>query len=112
MLAGEPIGTPSRALEALKASPDWTAMKKVDFTLVYDYAVLGDGAIPREVAKAIVIPTLVMNGEGSMALMKATAGQIAELVPHEERKILRGQTHVAKAEVVAPVLIEVFGRRR
>jgi pimeloyl-ACP methyl ester carboxylesterase len=106
------IGTPPRALEALKASPDWTAMKKVDFTLVYDYAVLGDGAIPREVAKAIAIPTLVMNGEGSMAFMQATADQIAELVPHAERKILKGQAHAAKAEVVAPVLIEFFGRKR
>ena len=59
------IGTPRKVLEGMKRSPAWDAMKKIDHTLVYDYDVLGDGQVPEGVAKAIAVPTLVMNGEKS-----------------------------------------------
>lgn len=105
-LAG--IGMPGPAIDALKGSPDWPAIKKLDFTLVYDYAVLGDGTVPREIAKAITVPLLVMNGENTLPFMQAAADQIAASTAHAQRKTLKGQTHQAKAEVVAPVLIDFF----
>lgn len=102
------IGTPPQALEGMKQSPEWEAIKKIDFTLAYDFDVLGEGAVPEDVAKAITIPTLVMDGEKTMPFMHPTADRIARLIPNAQRKTLAGQTHQASAAVVAPVLIDFF----
>jgi pimeloyl-ACP methyl ester carboxylesterase len=102
------IGTPPHVLEDMKRSPDWERIKKVDFTLAYDYAVLGNGTVP-DTAKLITIPTLVMDGEKSIAFLHPTADRIAELIPNAQRKTIKGQTHQAAPEAVAPLLIEFFG---
>lgn len=102
------IGTPPDALKAMKRSPEWDAIRKIDFTLVYDYAVLGDGDVPEEIVKTIRVPTLVMNGGKSMDFMGAAADRIAALVPQSRRKTLEGQAHQAEADVMVPVLVEFF----
>jgi len=102
------IGTPPDVLEKIKNSPQWEVMKKIDFTLAYDYAVLGDGTVPQAVAKSVTVPTLVLDGEKTMEFMHATADLVAKLIPVAERKTLKGQTHQAAPEVAAPVLIEFF----
>lgn len=101
------IGTPPEALEEMKSSPRWEAMKKIDFTLVYDYAVLGDGQVP-DAIEQIRVPTLVMNGEKSLPFMGATADHIAELIPNAQRKTLKGQAHQAAPDVMAPLLVAFF----
>lgn len=106
------IGLPPAALEKMKASPQWETIKRIDFTLAYDYAILGDGAVPEAIAQAIAAPTLVLDGEKSMEFMHATADRVAQLVPGAERKTLKGQTHQAAPEVVGPVLSEFFQRDR
>jgi pimeloyl-ACP methyl ester carboxylesterase len=102
------IGTPPQVLEDMKQSPDWANMSRMDFTLAYDYAVLGNGEVP-ETVKRIAAPTLVMEGEKSLPFMHATADRIAELVPNAQRKTLKGQAHQAAPDVVAPLLTEFFG---
>ena len=102
------IGTPPDALEGMKASPEWVEIKKIDFTLAYDFEVLGNGTIPADITRAITIPTLVMDGEKSMDFMHATADQLAKHIPSAERKTLAGQTHEAAAGVVGPALIAFF----
>ena len=102
------IGTPPEALDAMKRSPEWEAIRKIDSTLVYDYAVLGDGDVPREIVETIRVPTLVMTGEKSMDFMGPAADRIAALVPQSQRKTLKGQAHQVEAEVMVPVLVEFF----
>ena len=104
------IGTPPEGIQRMKRSREWEAIKKMDFTLAYDYAVLGDGAVPQEIARAVTIPTLVMNGGNSMDFMQPTADRIAKPMARAERKTLEGQTHQVEAHVVAPLLIEFFTR--
>jgi pimeloyl-ACP methyl ester carboxylesterase len=94
----------------MKSSPAWAIIEKIDFTLAYDYQVLGDGAIPRDVVKSITIPTLVLVGEKSMDFMHATGAQLARVMPSAQHKTLKGQMHQAKAEAVTPVLIEFFNK--
>ncbi len=101
------IGMPPPALENMKRSPEWAAMQKIDFTLAYDYAVLGDGQVPAS-AKGVSVPTLVLTGEKSLGFIGPSADRIAELIPHAQRKTLKGQTHQAAPEVVAPLLAEFF----
>ena len=94
----------------MKNSPDWEAIKRIDFTLAYDYEVLGDGGVPEDIIKAIGIPTLVMAGEKSLDFMHSTATRIANLIPNAQRTTLTGPTHQVEAEAVAPVLIEFRGK--
>ena len=105
------IGTPPHVLEDMKRSPDWQGMSRMDFTLTYDYAVLGDGAVPESIAH-ITVPTLVMVGERSMAFMHPAADRVAQLVPNAERKTIQGQAHQAAPNAMAPLLIEFFDRGR
>lgn len=104
------IGMPKEILEKLKASPEWPAMQKIDFTLAYDYVVLGDGTVPEAIARRIAVPTLVLDGEKTMDFMHATADRLAALIPGAQRKTLAGQTHQAAPDVAAPVLLEFFQR--
>lgn len=99
------LGTPPDALNGMKSSPEWEEIKKIDFTLAYDFEVLGNGTIPTDITRAITVPTLVLDGEKSMDFMHATADQLAKHIPSSERKTLAGQTHQASAKVVAPALI-------
>jgi pimeloyl-ACP methyl ester carboxylesterase len=102
------IGMPPQVLEDMKRSPEWEGMKKIDHTLVYDYEVLGDGNVPDSIER-IRVPTLVMVGEKAMPFMHPSADRIAELVPNAQRKTLKGQSHQASPDVVAPLLSEFFG---
>ena len=106
------IGTPPKVLEGMKSSPDWEAIKKIDFTLAYDYDVLGDGQVPEGVVKAITVPTLVMNGEKSMDFMHATAARIASLIPNARHTTIKGQAHGVTADATVPVLTEFFAGTR
>jgi pimeloyl-ACP methyl ester carboxylesterase len=101
------IGTPPSMLEDMKRSPAWKGIEKMDFTLAYDYAVLGNGNVP-DAVKLITGPTLVLVGEKSLAFMHPTADRIAELVPGAQRKTVKGQAHQAAPAVVAPLLTEFF----
>lgn len=102
------VGTPAEAIEAMKKSPEWEGIRQLDYTLVYDYAILGNGNVPESVER-ITVPTLVVNGEQSLDFVRPTADQIAKLVPEARRETLAGQTHQADPNVVAPVLIDFFG---
>jgi pimeloyl-ACP methyl ester carboxylesterase len=106
------IGTPPEALDGMKRSPAWDAMRKIDHTLVYDYDVLGDGQVPEDVVKAISVPTLVMNGEKSMDFMHAAAARIARLIPNARHTTIKGQAHGVEAETTVPVLTEFLGKAR
>jgi pimeloyl-ACP methyl ester carboxylesterase len=102
------IGMPPPALEAMTRSPEWQGIQKLDFTLTYDYAVLGDGAVP-DAAKAISVPTLVINGEKTLDFIPRAADRLAELIPNAQRETLPGQAHQAEPKAVAPVLVRFFG---
>lgn len=102
------IGMPPPALEDMKRSPAWAGMSKIDFTLKYDYEVLGDGRVP-DSAKRITAPTLVLDGEKSLDFIHPTAARLAQVIPNAQRKTLKGQTHQAAPDTVAPVLTEFFG---
>jgi pimeloyl-ACP methyl ester carboxylesterase len=104
------IGTPPQALEDMKRAPTWQGISRMDFTLAYDYAVLGDGGVP-DTVKLITVPTLVLDGEKSLPFMHQAADRIAELIPNARRQTLRGQSHHAAPETIAPLLIEFFGER-
>lgn len=101
-------GTPKDALDSMKQSPEWKEFLRVGPTLVYDFEVSGDGSIPVAIAKNIAMPTLVMNGEKSFDFMQAIASALQKQIPGAVHETLKGQTHQAAPEVLAPVLRSFF----
>ena len=69
---------------------------------------MGDGSIPTDVAKAIKIPTLVLDGGNSPAFMRSAADALATVLPNAQRRTLPGQTHDIAPEVLAPVLAAFY----
>lgn len=105
------IGTPPEALEKIRKTPEWPLMESVEHTLAYDYDILNDGAIPVNAAKKATMPALVMNGEKSFDMMIDAAKNLSKTMPNAEWKTLKGQTHQASPEIIAPVLAEFFGQQ-
>jgi len=105
------LGIPPQALEDMKKSPEWERISKIDFTLTYDYSVLGNGAVP-ETLNQINVPTLVLDGEKTLPFIHPAADRIAQVVPGAQRKTLPGQTHQAAPEAVAPILTDFFSQKK
>jgi hypothetical protein len=83
-------------------------MESVAPTLAYETSVLGDGAVPTAVAKAIKVPTLVLDGSESDDFKHAAADALARALPNAKRKTLQDQTTLVAPEVLAPVLEAFF----
>jgi pimeloyl-ACP methyl ester carboxylesterase len=102
------VGAPPEAIEGMHRSPAWPAMEAVAPTLAYDAACVNGGLIPIDLAAAIRVPTLAMNGGAGFAYMRSTAQQLARIIPNARYLELPDQTHNVDVSVLAPVLAEFF----
>ncbi len=104
------VGTPAFFRLLMSLMPMWRTLKAVAHTLPYDFAILGDSGsgrpLPSSRWSGIKAPALVMAGGKSPAWMRNAMRSVSELLPGSRYRILEGQTHLLKAEVVAPVLAE------
>lgn len=102
------VGLSAEMIESMRQSPEWPIMMALAPTLAYDNAIMGDGSLPVEAAKAATMPALVLDGSASPAFMHEAADALANAMPHAEWKTLEGQTHEVSPEVLAPVLVTFF----
>ena len=76
---------------------------------------VASGRRVKETAPArISADALVMDGGASreaMPFMRTTADTIGKAIPKARRHTLEGQAHNAKAEAIAPVLIEFLSAK-
>ncbi len=99
---------PEGMFEGMKQSPMWSGMVALAPTMAYDNAVMGrNAALPTE-ASSIHIPTLVAAGGASPEIMHRGAKVLADAVPQSTYKILEGQTHEVKPEIIVPLIKEFF----
>jgi len=99
-------GLPDRDLEAMLRSPAGAVMLDCARTLPYDYAVLGDGLVPTELAAEVGVPTLVLAAEEAPEAARA----LAEAMPNARFRPMEASTHELPPVALAPVLVEFFGR--
>jgi hypothetical protein len=85
------------ALEALKREPDWPVMERVAHALVYDNAMLGDGAVPVELAKQVSAATWVFDSEHSAPFVREAADALAQAIPRARRKTLHAHEQLLAA---------------
>lgn len=102
------VGLPAEMIKGMRHSPEWPIMEALAPTLAYDNAIMGDGSLPVDAAKAATMPALVLDGSASPDFMHEAAEALAKAMPHAERKTLEGQTHEVSPEALAPVLISFF----
>jgi pimeloyl-ACP methyl ester carboxylesterase len=104
------IGAPKEMIEGMRKAPAWKATEAMGHTLAYDGAILGESRRPPiDRAARLSIPTLVMEGAASMAVMPfmhATAEALARAIPEAQHHILAGQRHDVDPEVMARELTD------
>lgn len=104
------VGMPAEAIEGAKKSPIWAMMQSIGPTISYDghfmfEAYYAARRFPDRWRKAAV-PVLVANGDRSFPFMPMAADAVAKALPNATRKVLAGQDHGPKPDVLAPVLRE------
>ncbi len=96
--------------------PAWPRLEGMAHTLAYDAACLGSGLPAPNTLNQITQPTLVLTGavrdphmsELTPGFFDDAADFIVRHLPDAQRRVLEGQSHVAAAQDVAPVLREFF----
>jgi pimeloyl-ACP methyl ester carboxylesterase len=102
-------GVPAEAVAGMRGQPSWAAFEAIAPTLAYDNAVLAGGAVPRDLASAITVPTLVATGSNSPQPLQQAARATADALAPARFRVLDGQTHDVAPDALAPVLVEFFG---
>lgn len=104
------VGLPKEFAAQARSSPWWPAQLALAHTLAYDATIMGDYSLPAERAASVTTPTIVLAGGASFDWIITTAQRLAEIMPKAQYLNLEGQTHDVAAQVMAPALLEFFGR--
>jgi pimeloyl-ACP methyl ester carboxylesterase len=102
------VGVPAPAVAGIRAQPGWAMLEAIAPTLAYDDQVLGGGGVPRDLARAISVPALVLAGTASPQSLQQAARATADALPAAEHRTLDGQTHDVSPDALAPVLAAFF----
>lgn len=99
---------PAMFFYIMRFMPMWPKMKAVASSLPYDAAVMGDFLLPTKLVASVTIPTLMIGGEKSQAVLRHAVQAVADTLPKARRHMLKGQTHNVSTKVLSPVLEEFF----
>jgi pimeloyl-ACP methyl ester carboxylesterase len=99
------LGLAPEAIDELLDAPAGEAMLDCARALPYDYAVVGDGLVPSELAGQAAVPTIVLAAETA----PATAQALVELMPRATLRTLRASTHDLPPDEIAAAVIPFFG---
>ena len=107
------VGAPSIMVAIMSLTPPWKKLKAVAHTLPYDARVLGDRGLgkplPANAWPGAKMPVLAFVGGKSPKVMHTAQQAIVDQLPDARLVELPGQTHMVKAPVVAPHLVEFYG---
>lgn len=108
------VGIPAIFVALMQFMPAWPKLKALAHTLPYDTLILGDTGsgkpLPAGRWASITVPTLVICGGKSPGWMQHAMQALASVLPNAGHRTLEGQTHIVKAEALAPVLTEFCAR--
>ncbi|MBW9209411.1 hypothetical protein KV100_07065 [Mumia sp. zg.B21] len=63
-------GVPQDMVTLVRHTPVWAEYEALAPTLAYDFALLGDGTVPRARLEGVRTPTLVLDGAASPELLR------------------------------------------
>jgi len=111
------MGIPAPFVALMRLMPMWKGLKATAHTLPYDWAALGEHRMygapldPAEWA-AVTVPTLVVYGAKSPAVLQEGSRALAEVLPNAEVRELEGISHNVSMKALAPVVADFFARER
>jgi pimeloyl-ACP methyl ester carboxylesterase len=111
----EGVGLPAVFVALMRFMPAWSKLRAVAHTLPYDAAIVYDyqkgQPLPTDLWASATMPTLAAAGGKSPDWMRHAMRELADVLPNARHHTLEGQTHIVKAEILAPVLVEFFESR-
>jgi pimeloyl-ACP methyl ester carboxylesterase len=110
------VGMPAPLVSLMRLMPAWGKLKRVAHTLPYDGEVMGETQLGRPLPAArwpgTKVKTLVIVGAKSPAFFHSGTRMLEDLLPNAEHRALDGLTHMVKAKLLAPALIDYFAGGR
>jgi pimeloyl-ACP methyl ester carboxylesterase len=108
------VGMPTAMIHLMALTPPWKKLKVVAPTLPYDLRILGNTGQGKPLDptrwSAITAPAIVMDGGKSPQYMRNAARALSEALPKADYQTLPGQTHMIKANAVAPAIKDFLSR--
>jgi len=102
------VGAPAAMVAVMRLLPLWKKLTAVAHTLPYDLAMVianeQGRPLPEGLYDAVPQPTLVIAGSKSPTYLQNGQAALADAVPDAHLETIRGQTHMIKAKVTAPVV--------
>jgi pimeloyl-ACP methyl ester carboxylesterase len=102
------FGLPSQEIDELLGSPAGEAMIDSARALPYDYAVVGDGLLPDELAAQAAVPALVLAAGTAVN----TARALVEEMPHATLRSMKASTHDLPPDEIASAVTPFFSQER
>lgn len=106
------VGVPAPMLLVMPLFPMWKGLTAIAHTLAYDFRIVlpfeqGE-PLPTGHYGTLEPATIVIAGGKSPQYMQNAQAAIADQLPNGRLVTLKGQTHMIKAKVTAPVLVEHY----
>ena len=102
----EAVGIPAAIVAQMRTAPFRPALEHMAHTLVYESTILR--SLPIGLIASVRVPTLVIAGDESHAVLRQAAHAFADALPDGRYHLLKGQGHAIAPAVVAPVLEAFF----
>lgn len=106
------VRVPLPVIWIMRLTRIWKTLSAIAHTLPYDIALLAPHSsgkpLPGDAWPRVTMPALVMAGGKSPPWMQNAQRQVAGVLPASRHETLAGQTHMVKAEVIAPHLRDFF----
>lgn len=104
------VGVPGVFIWLMRVLPNWSQLRAVAHTVPYDMSIMrgtqSGAPLPAQRWRDLRSPLLVLDGGKSPTWMRNGCRALAGLVPQSSYGTLPGQTHMVKAKVLAPALID------
>lgn len=97
-------GVPPELVDEILDSPGGEVMIDCARALPYDFALVGDGLVPEELAARVTVPTLILTAGGA----PATANALVGIMKGATVQRMRSWTHDLQAAEIAEVVTPFF----
>jgi pimeloyl-ACP methyl ester carboxylesterase len=104
------VGVPGIFIALMRIFPNWRKLAAVAHTVPYDMTLLDGTQSGKPLSpgrwSGISAPCLVLDGGKSPRWMRNGCQSLADLLARSRYRTLPGQTHMVKAKVLTPALVE------
>lgn len=100
------FGLPPEAVEEMLQSPEGARLIDCARALPYDYAQVGDGLVPNELAVKAAMPTLILTAETA----PETAQVLVKIMPSAQLQMMKASAHDLAPTDIARVVTPFFSQ--